>query len=161
MNNNRLQDNVYVTFNYSNTSGGTLPINFASITKSVPYLYNADQYEVCIVGFGTQFADLPSTTSGRVIFTADQMGISPEFNNSVLNQQKYVIGSIYYNLSEAVGAHYNYENQNPFYTDINFSGNLRDLKIGIYFELFTGELDPANTPTDRGATLTLHFRKKK
>jgi len=167
-----MKDNVYVTFTYENSEGGSRDIVFDDITKRVPILTNPSDYEV-----GVTRAYLRVSSSGpatgeftRVVIMSNSIGVREEFSNNIQNDLQPIISSFQYGTvgsstsSYPAGflqfpgeynseVHYvDIENSNPLYRlDISMKAHMKD----DTYRYFTA-ISNINC-----GSITLHFRRKK
>jgi len=166
------EDNVYVTFTYNNTSGGTENLVFDDVTKRVAILENPSEYEV---GVTNAFMRISGTgggpTSGqfsRIVVTSNSIGVAQEFSNNVENNLEPIVASIQYGPTGAGPTYPNgyvifpgENNSQTHYRDINNSNPLYRLNLSLKAALRDGSYEYLEANTNSFASVTLHFRRKR
>ena len=170
-----MKDNVYVTFRYNNTSGGTQDIIFDDITKRVPILENPSEYEVGVTNLfiktpsaGSQFPASGSFSS--VVVMSNSIGIREQFTNSVENDLEPIIAVLQYGPSGGTFPSYTtgyiqfpdiFNTGEVHYRDIENSSPLYRLNISIKAKMRDGTYEYFEAFGQSHASITLHFRRKR
>lgn len=166
------QDNIYVTFTYNNTSGGTQDLVFDDVTKRVPILHNPSEYEV---GVTNAFMRISGTgggpTSGqfsRIVVTSNSIGVAEEFTNAVQNNLEPIVASIQYGPTGSGATYPNgyvifpgENNSQVNYRDVDNSNPLYRLNLSLKAAMRDGSYEYLEANTNSFASVTLHFRKKR
>ena len=169
-----MKDNIYVTFRYNNTSGGTEDIVFDDITKRVPVLENPSEYEVGITNLfmKTPLAGSQVPTSGTfssVVVMSNSIGVRQQFSNNIENNLEPIIAVLEYGPSGTTFPTYpvgyiqfpGLFNGEVKYRDIQNSSPLYRLNLSIKAVLRDGTYENFAGDTTSHASVTLHFRRKK
>ena len=170
-----MKDNIYVTFRYNNTSGGTEDIVFDDITKRVPVLENPSEYEVGITNLfmKTPLAGSQVPTSGTfssVVVMSNSIGVRQQFTNNVQNNLEPIIAVLQYGPSGSTYPSYTsgyiqypdiFNSGEVRYRDIQNSSPLYRLNLSIKAAMRDGTFQNFAGDATSHASVTLHFRRKK
>ena len=156
-------ENVYFEFYFYNSEVSDKPLIFNEYTANEPFIYNIQNYNVCISNFNINISNLLNKNLiKRIIFFSNKAGCYENTSYSNKTIKKPILFSYYPSQTElSTQSILNYNSNFPFNHSIEMSGDIYNLDLQIKVEYSNNA--EINIPISFGnyASVMLKFELKK